>query len=55
MKEKEITANPNMQDSQFVQFTNGAKKIIIKHGSLQQFVQGAEEASDFAPKMFPDE
>jgi len=55
MKEKEITTNPNMQASHFLQFTNGAKKIIIKHGSLQQFVQGAEEASDFAPTKFPDD
>ena len=29
--------------------------LVIKHGSLQQFIDGAEEAGNFGYKMFPDE
>lgn len=55
MKDKEITNNSMIPIENFSQYAGGAKKVIIKHGALQQFVQGAEEASDFGPNKFPDE
>ena len=38
----------------FNQYAQGTKKIIIKHGSLQQFMADTEEASNFGPAKFPD-
>jgi len=55
MKEKEIGDTTSIFLQNFSQFTSGSKKSIIKHGSLQYFVAGAEEASDFGPSKFPDE
>ncbi len=55
MKEKEISDTPNIKLQNFSQFTSDNKKSLIKHGSLQFFVAGAEEASDFGPSKFPDE
>jgi len=35
--------------------TDGAKRLTIKHGSLQMFIEDTEEAGNFGYKMFPDE
>ena len=58
MKEVEINssqANSIIPVQNFSQYAGHDKKFIIKHGSLQKFVGEAEEASDYGPKMFPDE
>lgn len=55
MKEMEIDASTGNVPIQNVTQHVGDKKFIIKHGSIQKFVEGAEEASDFGPKLFPDE
>jgi hypothetical protein len=34
---------------------NKNKKLVIKHGSAQKFIEGAEEAGNFGNKLFPDE
>lgn len=56
MKEIEIdNSRGNIPIQSFSQPSGQDKKFVIKHGSLQKFVDGAEEASDYGPKMFPDE
>jgi len=57
MKEVEISdtdTNAAIPIQNFSQFA-GNKKFVIKHGSLQKFVEGAEEASDYGAKVFPDD
>ena len=57
MKEVEISdteTNAAIPIQNFSQLS-GNKKFVIKHGSLQKFVEGAEEASDYGAKVFPDE
>jgi len=57
MKEVEISNTESdavVPIQNFMQF-GGNKKFIIKHGSLQRFVEGAEEASDYGAKVFPDD
>lgn len=55
MKEMEIDASAANVPIQTVSQHTGDKKFIIKHGSIQKFVEEAEEASDYGPKVFPDE
>ncbi len=58
MKEVEITnsqTDSNIPIPNFSQYAGHDKKHVIKHGSLQKFIDGAEEASDYGPKVFPDE
>jgi len=57
MKEVEIsnTQSDAVVPIQHFMQSGGNKKFIIKHGSLQKFVEGAEEASDYGAKVFPDD
>lgn len=55
IKEKEISDKPNIQLQSFSQFADKTKKIIIKHGSLQQFVLDVDGgADDYSYSVFPD-
>jgi len=55
IKEKEIPDKPSIQLQSFSQFADATKKIIIKHGSLQQFIQNIDGgADDFSYSLFPD-
>ena len=57
MKEIEITEikqNPAVPIQNYIQYTDHDKKLLIKHGSPQKFIEDAEEASDFSSKLFPD-
>jgi len=57
MKDIEITKtkqNPMIPIQNYSQYTDQDKKLLIKHGSLQKFVDSAEEAGDYSYKLFPD-
>lgn len=57
MKDIEITKtkqNAMIPIQNYSQYTDQDKKLLIKHGSLQKFVGGAEEAGDYSYKLFPD-
>jgi len=55
IKEKELPDKPIIQLETFSQFADATKKVIIKHGSLQQFIQNIDGgADDFSYSLFPD-
>jgi len=57
MKDIEITKtkqNPMIPIQNYSQYTDQDKKLLIKHGSLQKFVDSAEEAGDYSYMKFPD-
>lgn len=57
MKETEIPDDLEsmmLPTHSYTQYTGQDKKLIIKHGSLQKFVEGAEGAGDYGANKFPD-
>jgi len=58
MKEIEIdeeSGGASVPLQHFSQYLDDKKKTVIKHGSLQVFIEGADESADYGYNLFPDE